>query len=266
MSDGNRTRCDLDHAAHGECMNSGSRSRYALDDVERVLAAVKSTGSLRDAAIALGLSPASSNTTRIRRLCVANGVEAPPRLWRTGRLTDDEFFVAGVYRHGAQIKRRLIALGVPEACAICESPPTWCGRPLNLQVDHIDGVRSNNTVSNLRLVCPNCHSQTETWGNRATQPVPRCRFCKGKVSSRRSRQCIECRWAGREPRPVKPGRPRYKIDWPSDDILVESINASSRAAVARELGVDESAIRDRLRRRGLTTIDGRRRKRVSEGT
>ncbi len=42
----------------------------------------------------------------------------------------------------------------------------WLGKPLVLEVDHIDGNPSNNAPENLRLLCPNCHSQTPTWKNR----------------------------------------------------------------------------------------------------
>lgn len=40
----------------------------------------------------------------------------------------------------------------------------WMKRRLTLQLDHIDGDKSNNSLSNLRWLCPNCHSQTKTWG------------------------------------------------------------------------------------------------------
>jgi 5-methylcytosine-specific restriction endonuclease McrA len=47
-----------------------------------------------------------------------------------------------------------------EVCGITEHN----GKPITLQIDHIDGDRENNTFENLRFICPNCHSQTETWG------------------------------------------------------------------------------------------------------
>ena len=40
----------------------------------------------------------------------------------------------------------------------------WNNKPLALQIDHIDGNNQNNLVENLRWLCPNCHTQTDTWG------------------------------------------------------------------------------------------------------
>ena len=40
----------------------------------------------------------------------------------------------------------------------------WNGNALTLQIDHIDGDTSNNLVENYRYLCPNCHTQTDTWG------------------------------------------------------------------------------------------------------
>jgi|LauGreDrversion4_2_1035121.scaffolds.fasta_scaffold364741_1 Zn finger protein HypA/HybF involved in hydrogenase expression len=53
-----------------------------------------------------------------------------------------------------------------EECGICE----WNGKKLTMQVDHIDGDRKNNEISNLKVLCPNCHSQTETYGSKNVSP------------------------------------------------------------------------------------------------
>lgn len=49
-------------------------------------------------------------------------------------------------------------------CALCNLEPFWNGKTLTLQLDHIDGDKTNNLLSNLRFLCPNCHQQTDTWG------------------------------------------------------------------------------------------------------
>lgn len=49
-------------------------------------------------------------------------------------------------------------------CSMCGIEGRWNNKPLVLQVDHIDGNSDNNSPENLRLLCPNCHSQTETFG------------------------------------------------------------------------------------------------------
>lgn len=48
-------------------------------------------------------------------------------------------------------------------CAICGIPNIWHGKQLNFILDHIDGDAANSERSNLRLICPNCDSQLDTY-------------------------------------------------------------------------------------------------------
>jgi 5-methylcytosine-specific restriction endonuclease McrA len=52
-----------------------------------------------------------------------------------------------------------------DKCVECGQENIWNNKKLVLQLDHIDGNSDNNQISNLRLLCPNCHTQTETFGN-----------------------------------------------------------------------------------------------------
>lgn len=65
---------------------------------------------------------------------------------------------------GQRIKKRLIEAGVKEdLCEECGQDSTWNGKPITLQLDHIDGDRTNWALENLRIICPNCHTQTRNW-------------------------------------------------------------------------------------------------------
>lgn len=59
------------------------------------------------------------------------------------------------------IRDALFYEGLKE-CSIYGISSEWNGKPLTLQIDHINGNSDNNNYDNLRLVCPNCHSQLET--------------------------------------------------------------------------------------------------------
>src|SRR5574339_274582 len=68
-------------------------------------------------------------------------------------------------RHGlrAYIKRWL---KWPEVCSECGLKDEWNGRPIRMQADHKNGICNDNRPENLRLLCPNCHSQTRTFSGR----------------------------------------------------------------------------------------------------
>jgi hypothetical protein len=51
-------------------------------------------------------------------------------------------------------------------CNICALGPEWQGKPISLQIDHINGIHNDNRIENLRILCPNCHSQTDTFSGK----------------------------------------------------------------------------------------------------
>jgi 5-methylcytosine-specific restriction endonuclease McrA len=70
-------------------------------------------------------------------------------------------------RNRTHVKGRLISAGLLDArrCAAC-GVSEWLGEPLVLELHHLNGDGKDNRLENLQLLCPNCHSQTETFSGR----------------------------------------------------------------------------------------------------
>ncbi len=78
----------------------------------------------------------------------------------------ETLLAVGRRRNRQHIKLRLLAAGLKnqscESCGITE----WLGKPISLELHHTNGNGLDNRLANLRFLCPNCHSQTDTWGAR----------------------------------------------------------------------------------------------------
>jgi 5-methylcytosine-specific restriction endonuclease McrA len=73
-----------------------------------------------------------------------------------------EFLASSTTRWHVRV--RLLREGLlREECYEC-GLRTWRGRPLSLQLDHVNGIKNDHRLENLRFLCPNCHSQTDTFG------------------------------------------------------------------------------------------------------
>jgi hypothetical protein len=65
-----------------------------------------------------------------------------------------------------KLKNRLLKLGrIKNECSICDVS-SWMNSTLTCELDHIDGNKYNHAFKNLRMLCPNCHSQTKTYRNK----------------------------------------------------------------------------------------------------
>jgi hypothetical protein len=78
----------------------------------------------------------------------------------------DGVLAAGRRRNRNHVKGRLISAGLKELrCEQC-GITDWQGRPLAFELHHVNGDGLDNRLENLLFLCPNCHSQTDTWGGR----------------------------------------------------------------------------------------------------
>lgn len=87
---------------------------------------------------------------------------------RRREMPDELFFASPTVRKTQTLRRRLIRGGREYKCEIdiCKLPAVWHGNKLTLHLDHINGEITDNRKENLRFLCPNCHQQTKTWGNK----------------------------------------------------------------------------------------------------
>lgn len=77
-----------------------------------------------------------------------------------------EILQIGTYYSSHKLKKRLLKAGILiNNCSICLIS-NWLDKPLSLHLDHINGDHTDNRLENLRLLCPNCHSQTDTYCKR----------------------------------------------------------------------------------------------------
>lgn len=77
---------------------------------------------------------------------------------------DESIFVKGDRNITSTVRLRLLRnKKIEYKCSICGVADFWRNKPIALELDHIDGDRYNNQLDNLRFLCPNCHSQTDTF-------------------------------------------------------------------------------------------------------
>ena len=82
-------------------------------------------------------------------------------------VADDRIYIRRDRRSSGMVRQRF-RKDEPQLyhCAVCGLEPHWNGAELTLQLDHIDGDCCNDEKHNLRWICPNCHTQTDTYTGR----------------------------------------------------------------------------------------------------
>lgn len=113
-------------------------------------------------------SRGGSTYVRIVGEIKANGYDTSHFKRSTARQEISEILVENSeYSNMSRLKERIINEGVLEyKCSLCGNKGEWNDAPLTLQLDHINGVNNDNRLENLRLLCPNCHSQTDTYAGK----------------------------------------------------------------------------------------------------
>ncbi|GAA2645483.1 hypothetical protein GCM10010425_62770 [Streptomyces spororaveus] len=176
MIDDGRSRAALARALKKQGISTAHfRNSRLLIPEAALRAAVPGATSYADLMRALGIEVNDVNHRRLRRKVAQLGLDVrhfTRRPWSRRPAATVEPIAPSVLTlrpegsprpKRSRLHQALQEVGVPYACADCGNPGEWRGRPITLQIDHVNGDWLDSRRENLRYLCPNCHTLTDTW-------------------------------------------------------------------------------------------------------
>jgi hypothetical protein len=177
---------------------------------------------------------------------------------------EDVLVVGSTYQRG-NLKARLYAEGLERPiCELCGQGEMWRGRRMGLVLDHVNGVRDDHRLENLRILCPNCNATLDTHCGRNARELEierACARCGASFRPKRDRHRYCSRECGQRADHAGPRPQTRRVERPTREELLAELAASSYLAVGRRYGVSDNAVRKWVRayeRAGAVTGEGGR--------
>jgi hypothetical protein len=164
---------------------------------EALIQIIDKSNSIRDVLKHFGLDDGSYRTFYKRVKGDNISLEGLKNNWnkrlRHNELPNENVFTQNSSYSRHSIKRKILKYKLlPYICKKCNNNGTWNNKNLSLQLEHINGINDDNRLENLCFLCPNCHSQTETFaGKKKKRKINNCKIC-GCVIFRTSTHCKKC--------------------------------------------------------------------------
>lgn len=243
--------------AHLSDNRGGARPRYSDDELRE---AVATSLSWAETLRGLGYCPTGGNWRTLKKRAASLDIStehfdpyAHARDSRNGRLIPlEKILVTGSTYSRGSLKKRLFEAGLKRrACELCGQGEDWNGLRIGLILDHVNGVRDDNRLENLRIVCPNCAAGLETHcgrKNRIEVEPRQCQRCDESFRPANPAQRYCSAYCGRrwDRSGVKRPRARRAVRPPHDQLLRE-VEELGYVGVGRTYGVSDNAIRKWLR-------------------
>ena len=145
-----------------------NKKYYAEDWKDRIIEAINNTNSMKEAYEYLNLERKTFKkmATELGLYKTNQGKKGITKNINYYKIDLKDILVDNSTYQSSQLKNRLIKEGLKEnKCEIC-GLSQWMNKPLSLHLHHKNGKHTDNTLSNLQILCPNCHSQTDNYVSR----------------------------------------------------------------------------------------------------
>jgi len=221
-------------------------------NIEEFKKAVEESYSIAQALTKLGLSPKGGNYRVFKKFKKLYEIDTSHftgqghlkgKTHNFNTIPLSEILVKNYEYSSNRLRKRLISEGLKQHKCECCKLTKWLGELIPLELDHIDGDHCNNTLENLKILCPNCHAKTPTYRGKnkknknsettSTKKVYNCSFCQIELKTRcKTGLCKSCF-----------SKSQRKVKRPSKEQLIKEIQESSYLTVSRKYGVSDNAIR-----------------------